>query len=168
MALSSSSSSSNADLRAQWAAARPDLDTSPMAVVGPFKRIDALLSTALAPLYEGAAVTEPEFDLLLQLRYADGPVIARRLADNMNCSRAAVSKLLAKLESRGYVDRRPSPADRRSALVTATDAGRDVVDAMFPRQLAIEADLLQDLGDDRDRVVATLNLLARTLERRMR
>ncbi|WP_024800650.1 MarR family winged helix-turn-helix transcriptional regulator [Nocardia sp. BMG51109] len=159
---------SSFDLRAQWMAARPDLDTSPMAVVGPLKHIEALLATALEPLYDAAPVTAPELDVLLKLRYAEGPVIARRIAESANCSRAAVSKTLAKLESRGYIERRPSPADRRAALVTATDAGREVVDAMFPRQLAVEADVLKGLGADRERVVSALNLLARVLEQRVR
>jgi DNA-binding MarR family transcriptional regulator len=84
----------------------------------------------------------------------------------MRCSRAAISKTLAKLEKRGFIARQPNPADRRAALVTITGAGAEAVDAMFPRQLAVEADLLAGLGPDRDRVIDALNLLATALERR--
>lgn len=150
-------------LRALWTAANPGLDTSPMDVVGPLKRIEVLLATAVEPLYEGAPLTAPELDALVQLRHAD-PVIARRLADTLGCSRAAISKTLAKLEKRGFVERHPSPADRRAALVTVTPAGREAVDAMFPRQLGVEAELLKGLGDDRARVVEALELLERVLE----
>lgn len=150
-----------------WTAARPDLDTSPMDVVGPVKRIEALLTTALEPLYEGALLTAPELDALVQLRHTEGPVIARRLAETLGCSRAAVSKTLAKLEKRGFVERRPSPADRRAALVTVTPAGCDAIDTMFPRQLAAEADLIDGLGADRDRVVEALNLLEEALQQRV-
>lgn len=150
-----------------WTAARPDLDTSPMDVVGPVKRIEALLTTALEPLYEGAPLTAPELDALVQLRHTEGPVIARRLAETLGCSRAAVSKTLAKLEKRGFVERRPSPADRRAALVTVTPAGCDAIDTMFPRQLAAEADLIDGLGADRDRVVEALNLLEEALQQRV-
>ncbi|GAA3768323.1 winged helix-turn-helix transcriptional regulator [Streptomyces phyllanthi] len=66
-----------------------------------------------------------------------------------------------KLEKRGFVERRPSPADRRAALVTVTPAGCDAIDTMFPRRLAAEAELLDGLGADRDRVVDALNLLER-------
>jgi DNA-binding MarR family transcriptional regulator len=149
-----------------WTAARPDLDTSPMDVVGPVKRIEALLTTALEPLYEGAPLTAPELDALVQLRHAEGPVIARRLAETLGCSRAAVSKTLAKLEKRGFVERRPSPADRRAALVTVTPTGCDAIDDMFPRQLAVEAELIDGLGPDRDRVVDALNLLEQVLKQR--
>ncbi|MBB6421170.1 MULTISPECIES: MarR family winged helix-turn-helix transcriptional regulator [Streptomyces] len=156
------------DFRAMWTAARPDLDTSPMDVVRPIKRIEALLTTAVEPLYEGAPLTAPELDALVQLRHAEGPVIARRLAETLGCSRAAVSKTLAKLEKRGFVERRPSPADRRAALVTVTPAGCDAIDEMFPRQLAAEVELLEGLGDDRDRVVDALNLLELVLQQKVK
>lgn len=156
------------DFRAMWTAARPDLDTSPMDVVRPIKRIEALLTTAVEPLYEGAPLTAPELDALVQLRHAEGPVIARRLAETLGCSRAAVSKTLAKLEKRGFVERRPSPADRRAALVTVTPAGCEAIDEMFPRQLAAEVELLEGLGDDRDRVVDALNLLELVLQQKVK
>ncbi|MDK1348629.1 MarR family transcriptional regulator [Streptomyces sp. 378] len=161
------SPSAPVDFRAMWTAARPDLDTSPMDIVGPIKRIEAMLTTALEPLYEGAPLTAPELDALVQLRHAQSPVIARRLAETLGCSRAAVSKTLAKLEKRGFVERRPSPADRRAALVTVTPAGCDAIDTMFPRQLATEAELLDSLGAERERVVEALNLLEKALQQRV-
>ncbi|MFF5520149.1 MarR family winged helix-turn-helix transcriptional regulator [Streptomyces coeruleorubidus] len=160
------SQSTPEDFRAMWTAARPDLDTSPMDVVRPVKRIEALLTTAVEPLYEGAQLTAPELDALVQLRHAEGPVIARRFAETLGCSRAAVSKTLAKLEKRGFVERRPSPADRRAALVTVTPAGCEAIDEMFPRQLAVEVELLEGLGGDRDRVVDALNLLEQVLQQK--
>lgn len=153
--------------RVQWAAARPDLDTSPMDVIGPVRKIEALLGAALEPLYETAPVTLPELDVLIHLRHADEPIIARRLADRMKSSRAGISKMLAKLEKRGLIERRPNPADRRAALVTVSPAGAEAVDAMFPRQLAVEAELLAGLGADRERVIDALNLLAQILEQRV-
>jgi hypothetical protein len=38
---------------------------------------------------------------------------------------------------------------------------------MFPRQLAVEAELLAGLGEDRERVVEALGLLADVFERRV-
>ncbi|MEU7004126.1 hypothetical protein [Nonomuraea sp. NPDC046570] len=62
--------------------------------------------------------------------------------------------------------REPSPFDRRAALVRLTPAGEAAVDAIFPRQLAREAELLEGLGEDRERVIDALNLLAEVLGRR--
>jgi DNA-binding MarR family transcriptional regulator len=154
-------------VRELWAAARPDLDTSPMEVIGPLKRVIALLGEALDPLYVDAALTGAELDVCLRLRHDPGPTIARHLADQMRHSGAAISKTLTRLQSRGLVVREPSPTDRRAALVRLTPAGEAAVDAIFPRQLAREAELLKGLGADRERVIEALDLLADVLGRRM-
>ncbi|HWU07884.1 MAG TPA: MarR family transcriptional regulator [Streptomyces sp.] len=153
-----------AEVRKRWAAHNPGLDTSPMEVVALVKQINSLVGTAVEPLYDGASLTAPELDLLIPLRYASGPVIARRLADQLQLSRAGISKTLAKLEGRGFIERAPNPADRRAALVTVTPAGAEAVDALFPRQLAVERELLAGLGEDRAKVLEALNLLIRVME----
>ncbi|MFC7582809.1 MarR family winged helix-turn-helix transcriptional regulator [Nonomuraea antimicrobica] len=119
-------------VRELWAAARPDLDTSPMEVIGPLKRVTALLEEALDHLYADAPLTGAELDVCLRLRHDPNPTIARRLADQMRHSRAAISKTLLRLEQRGLVTREPSPADRRAALVRLTPVGEAAVDALFP------------------------------------
>jgi DNA-binding MarR family transcriptional regulator len=150
-----------------WAAARPELDTSPMEVIGPLKRIAALLEEALEPLYVDAPLSGAELDVCIRLRHDPSPTIARHLAEQMRHSRAAISKTLTRLETRGLVRREPSPTDRRAALIRLTSEGEAVVDKLFPRQLAREAELLDDLGEDREQVVAALNILAGVLSRRV-
>jgi hypothetical protein len=80
-----------ADVRGQWAAHNPGLDTSPMELIGLLKRITALLDRAVEPLYEGAPLTAPEVDMLIPLRHATEPAIARRLAQQMDWRNAASS-----------------------------------------------------------------------------
>ncbi|MGW2153953.1 MarR family winged helix-turn-helix transcriptional regulator [Nonomuraea sp. NPDC001699] len=150
-------------VRELWAAARPDLDTSPMEVIGPLKRVIALLGEELDPLYVDATLTSAELDVCLRLRHDPSPTIARQLADRMRHSRAAISKTLTRLENRGLVVREPSSADRRAALVRLTPEGEAAVDAIFPQQLAREAELLAGLGEDRERVIEALNVLADVL-----
>lgn len=152
--------------RDRWQQAHPGLDTSSMDVLAPLKQVQALIERALEPLFEGAPVTQTELDVLLGLRHADEPVIARALARQMGCSRAAVSKVLAKLEQRGLLTRETNPSDRRAALLRLTGEGERVVDTMFPRQLVREAELLDGLGaDERARIIDGLGALAATLRR---
>lgn len=151
-------------VRDDWARHNPGLDASAMDVVGLVKQVSALFGRALEPVYEGAPLTVAEADLLIPLRYATEPSIARRLADNMGMSRAGVSKTLAKLERRGHIERTPNPADRRAALVTITASGKQAIDQIFPRQLTTEAELLSGLGEDRATVVDALARLAEVLE----
>ncbi|WP_328623950.1 MarR family transcriptional regulator [Streptomyces sp. NBC_00353] len=152
-------------LRQKWVNARPDLNTSSMYVVSPLKRAQALLAIALESVYETSELTPSEMDVLVHLRYLEEPIIARRLAQWLGVSRAAVSKMLAKLEGRGLIERRANSADQRSALVTISQDGIAVIDRLFPRHLDREAQVLSGLGSDRDRVIEALELLVKTLER---
>jgi DNA-binding MarR family transcriptional regulator len=152
-------------VRDRWQRARPELDTSPMEIIGPLERLQALLDLATEPLYAGAPVTPAELDVLVRIRHTDEPLIARQLARDMNYSRAAISKTLARLEQRGYVARHASPADRRCALVHITAAGAEVVDAMFAEQLAIEAAALASLTPAaRRKVTGALALLLEAVQ----
>ena len=155
---------SPAEIRAQWAEHNPGLDTSPMELVGLLKRAGGVLDRAVEPLYEGALLTAPELDILVPLRHAAEPLIARRIAERHGLSRAGVSKTLAKLERRGFIARTPSPADRRAALVTITEAGAKAVDDLFPRQLATEVELLAGLGEDREWVLKAIGRLVEVME----
>lgn len=155
---------SPASVRSQWAEHHPGLDTSPMEVVGLLKHATALLARAVEPLYAGAPLTASEVDMLIPLRHTTDPVIARSLAERLGLSRAGVSKTLAKLERRGFISRVPSPADRRAALVTITPEGAEAIDALFPRQLAAEVELLANLGEDREWVLKALGRLVEAME----
>ncbi|MFB6679367.1 MarR family winged helix-turn-helix transcriptional regulator [Streptomyces sp. NPDC056390] len=84
----------------------------------------------------------------------------------LGLSRAGVSKTLGKLEKRDFITRTPNPADRRAALITIAKAGAKAIGDHFPRQLAIEVDLLAGLGADRERVLEALELLVTAMEGR--
>lgn len=147
-----------------WALNRPELDTSAMEVIGALKRTTGMLARLLEPLFASSAIAEPEHDVLVVLRHRKGPVIARHVAEELGVSQAWVSRMLRKLEERGYVRREANANDRRAAIITMTDSGREVVDELFPERLRIEAEALAGLGDERASVVAALERLVATLK----
>ncbi|MBM4574783.1 MarR family transcriptional regulator [Rhodococcus hoagii] len=149
---------------ALWGERNPALDTSPMEIVAQIKRISSLLDAAVEPIYAEAVLTAAEVELLVPLRYADEAVTAIRLAELLGMSRAAVSKTLANLERKKMISRTPNPADRRSALITLSEAGMSAVDDVFPRELEAHARLLAALGADRNKVLTAFAHLAATLE----
>ena len=149
---------------ARWTEFNPELDTSPMQVVAQIKRIVALLDLAVEPIYAAADVSVAEVELMVPLRYAVEQVTAVRLAELLGMTRAGVSKALAKLERRGFVDRVPSAEDRRSASITLTDRGKRVVDEVFPRELDAHGRLFDALGAQRSRVLEALATLAESME----
>jgi DNA-binding MarR family transcriptional regulator len=131
----------------QWRAARPDLDLAPMTLFGGLKRAHAMLELLLEPVFETSPISSAEFDVLFHLRHAPSPVIARRLAQTMDKSAAALSKTLTKLEQRGLVQRAANPADKRSALVTISEQGAAAVDEVMPRRLVLEDEAIATLTD---------------------
>ena len=54
------------------------------------------------------------------------PLPMRKLAQKLKCEPSNVTGIVDRLESRGLVERRPDPADRRVKLAAATDEGRRV------------------------------------------
>jgi DNA-binding MarR family transcriptional regulator len=54
---------------------------------------------------------------------AAGPMTQKHLGERLSLSPGAVTAMIDRLESRGYVERIPNPEDRRSALVLITKAG---------------------------------------------
>jgi DNA-binding MarR family transcriptional regulator len=59
----------------------------------------------------------------LEHMQAAGPLTQKRLGERLSISPGAVTAMIDRLESRGYVERIPNPEDRRSALVLITKAG---------------------------------------------
>ena len=144
-----------------WGRARPELDVRPIEVFGRLRRVQELHIQALEPLYDGAPLNQSEVAVLILLRHPEQPLIARQLARQRGCSRAAIGKILTKLEQRDLVVRRPNPADRRAALVEITPDGVELVDEFFPRQLELESRLLAAFDEAwRRELITALDALA--------
>jgi len=73
------------------------------------------------------------------------PLAAAELARRAGVSGAAVSQLVAALESAGWVEREPEPADRRRHLLRLTPAGVQAFEAATRRVHGGLGDVLADL-----------------------
>jgi len=73
------------------------------------------------------------------------PVPMRRIASWLHAEPSNVTAIIDRLESRGLVERRPDPGDRRVKLVAATAAGRTVTDDLRAR-MPFAADPLNRLS----------------------
>lgn len=69
------------------------------------------------------------------------------LAKRLEIASVTVSKLVDRLEARGYVTRKPDPVDRRSNQVYATDAAKDVVRIMTDTIREVDTIANQGLDD---------------------
>ncbi|MEU8823468.1 MarR family transcriptional regulator [Streptomyces sp. NPDC048636] len=59
-----------------------------------------------------------------------GPIPMRRIAQQLKCEPSNVTGIVDRLESRGLVERRLDPADRRVKLAAATEAGKETSDRL--------------------------------------
>jgi DNA-binding MarR family transcriptional regulator len=83
-------------------------------------------------------VTWPQALSLLVLADQGAPISATRLVEHLGLGRTAMTSVVDRLERNGWVERRPSPVDRRTADLVLTDAGAQLVTAIRPvlRELA--------------------------------
>ena len=132
----------------QWRAARPDLDPSPILVIGRLHRVALALTTELVKVYNAHGLGEGDFDVLATLRRSGEPyeLTPTDLMAQTMVTSGAVTKRLDRLEGAGLVERRVSVGDRRSRIVALADAGRALIDRAVPEHLANEARLLEPLS----------------------
>ncbi|MFJ5730424.1 MarR family winged helix-turn-helix transcriptional regulator [Streptomyces paradoxus] len=152
----------------QWRAVHPGLDTGPMEIIGRINRCAALLQQAEDAPLRRAGLSRPEFDLLGALRRTGHELTPGDLARETFSSGAAVTKRLKQLTERGLVERRGDTRDRRVVHLRLTDAGRDLVDAILPVQLAYETAVLSGVdGPEQGELAALLGELLSQLEGRL-
>ena len=91
-----------------------------------------------------------------------GPLIPSELATRERIQRPTATRILARLEEQGLIERMVDVRDKRSSLVTATKAGRDLLAELRTRKTAFLASRIERLEPDER---ATLERAADILER---
>ena len=79
------------------------------------------------------------------------------LAERLEVATVTTSKLIDRLEARGYVERRSDPEDRRSNRVYATPQAKAIVKIMT--QTIYEVDEIANQGLEPEEILATLRVL---------
>lgn len=147
-----------ADIVQQWRVQRPDLDPSPLLVVGRILRLGQLMDGALAPLFAQAGLGNGEFNILAALRRAGAPYTRSpsELRDSLLVTGGAITKQVDRLEGKGLVTRERAAHDARSRTITLTPAGVELVDNLMARHLDRQTDLLSSLPPRRQAQLASL------------
>ena len=91
-----------------------------------------------------------------------GPLTPSELADRERVKRPTATRVIARLEEAGLVDRAGDPDDRRSCLVGLTPEGRQLLARVRTRKDAYLSRRLRELDADER---ATLDRAAAILER---
>ena len=142
----------------QWRRERPELDHSPIGVVGRISRLARELEARLEPVYRDHGLEAGWHDVLATLRRAGPPYRVRPtdLTSALMLTSSGTTKRLDRLEQAGLIAREPDPDDRRGTLIALTAAGRRLIDAVTEAHLANERRLLAALTDAEQRSLADL------------
>lgn len=129
---------------AQWRTVRPDLDASPIAVIGRLSRLSAIVDRHLAENFARHDLEPWMYDVLATLRRSGPPyeLTAGELLAQSMVTTGAITNRVDRLEQRGLVERDTVPGDRRKVLVRLTERGLALVDETVIGHLETERALL--------------------------
>lgn len=152
----------------QWREQRPDVDVSPMAVVGRLHRVGAVTGRLLSNNFQKQGLTREAFDVLATLRRSGPPfrLNPTQLLDSLLLTSGSMTNRIDRLEAEGYVERHPDPKDRRGTLVGLTEAGKEAVDRVLPAHMETEGQMLAMLtAEERAELARLLRKMLLALER---
>jgi len=144
---------------AQWRKARPDVDVSPMAVIGRLSEAAWLVSRDhLEPLFTKMGLRSGEFDVLATLRRSGPPfaLTPTALYEATMVTSGAMTGRLDRLERAGFIRRGPHPTDRRGVVVELTAQGRSLVDDILVAHVENERKILAGLSAEEQAQLAGL------------
>jgi DNA-binding MarR family transcriptional regulator len=140
----------------QWARERPELDSSPIGVVGRISRLAREIEDRLEPVYRDHGLEPGWHDVLATLRRSGGTLRPTDLTNASMLTSSGTTKRLDKLESAGLIARTADPGDRRGTLTSLTAAGRRLIDELTPAHLDNERRILGGLSEADQRRLADL------------
>ena len=145
----------------QWNKARPDLDVSPMSLVGRFIRINQHLNQEMAKTFAEHGLNLASFDVLATLRRAGAPyaLSPNDLLATMMVTSGTMTNRVDQLAKLGFVERTQNPKDARSVIISLTDKGFVIIDAAVTDHVATQTRLTSGLSVDEQH---QLNGLLRT------
>lgn len=141
-----------------WAREQPTLDLAPLHVLSRVTRLARHLDRARRAAFAEHGLEAGEFDVLAALRRAGPPYEGSPgwLGASTMVTSGTVTARLDKLESRGLVERRSDPSDRRAVIVRLTETGAQVAGAALASLLRRERTLLASLGPGEHQTLADL------------
>ena len=125
-------------VRAQWTRERPDLNVTPMGMLGRLSHIHSHLSAGMLRVFKAHGLNLASFDVLATLRRAGPPyaLTPSALIDWTMVTSGTMTNRLDRLEAEGLISRRPNPDDGRGSVVGLTDKGFALIDEIMAEHVA--------------------------------
>jgi DNA-binding MarR family transcriptional regulator len=141
----------------QWDDVRPDLDLSPIEVVGRVSRLSRLVDRRLGENFARHGIESWMYDVMATLRRSGEPyaLSAGDLVRQTMVTTGAITNRIDRLEQRGLVERTGAD-DRRKVIVRLTTEGLALVDEVVVTHMETERALLSALSPRQQRDLAHL------------
>ncbi len=132
------------------------------AVVRASRALVGITVRALASVSD--EVTLPQLRTLVVVSLQGAQTVSA-LADRLDVHASTMTRMCNRLVTRGLVARKPSALDRREVVIELTAHGQGLVDeVMNRRRVEIDSVVGRMAPDDRDRVIAALQLFAQAAD----
>jgi DNA-binding MarR family transcriptional regulator len=143
---------------AQWQRERPDLDVSPMGVIGRMWRLAKHLERDIQEIFSEFSLTIGEFDVLAALRRSGSPfhLSPTELFSTLMVSSGTMTHRLDRLEKAELVKRIPDRSDRRGTIIELTDKGFNLVEKAVEAHVSNEHRILSVLESSEREVLILL------------
>jgi DNA-binding MarR family transcriptional regulator len=139
-----------------WEKARPDLDPSPLEVVGRVIVLAQHLERSVELALEKHHLTLGEFDILATLRRhgPKGGLTPSQLLESVMLSSGGMTARLDRLADASLIYRKADKIDRRKVMIELTAKGRRVIDAAAKTRFREAAESLPPLNERETRDLA--------------
>ena len=136
---------------------RPFASLRQEATLGVLRTAD-LIRRRISAVVERYGVTLQQFNVLRILRGAGGPLPSLEIGERMVEQAPGVTRLLDRIEAKGWVARERCAEDRRQVLVTITPAGLELLARMDDTVEGEDTDVLAMLDDaETERLIELLD-----------
>lgn len=154
--------------RAQWAAELPDVDTRGMAILGRARWITLAARPRIEAVFKVYGLDSGEADVLFTLLRSGPPYRLRptELFRSLLISSGGMTDRLNRLAKAGLIRRVTVGEDGRSLPVELTDEGLRRAAEAFREDMAVEAEMLEELTEEEQiRLAELLRKLVLSLEK---
>ena len=125
-----------------------------------------IVRTARRLRQEAGTGLSPSLTAALSTVERHGPLTPSEVAARERVQRPTATRVLARLEEQGLITRMRDPHDGRSSLVTATEAGRELLAELRTRKTAFLAARLEGLpAADRETLARAADILEGLISR---
>ncbi|PRX54945.1 MarR family winged helix-turn-helix transcriptional regulator [Flagellimonas meridianipacifica] len=142
----------------QWKNERPDLDASPMLIVGRILKLGKLLEKRANAAIQDKSIVYTDLDVLATLRRSGKPyeLTPKQLIESVLITSGAMTALLKRLEKLNLIYRAPSQKDGRVIKVGLTKKGFEVIDAAIEIRFEEARKTVTSLNRDERKHLAVL------------